>query len=254
MAKPQHAVSVVAPIYNNAKTFPHELGKLITLLEEKKLKYEILLIDDASSDPSPLLLKQIHTKYPSVKVIFHTSNCGIAATYKELYREAKYPWVVLFSFDGEWNTRDVMRLIEVGETADIIIGKRQKKAYKLGRAIVSYLFNRLTLLLFGFDPIDAGSIKLIKKTVVTSVPVVSKSVYDEAERIIKAHAMGFSVGYIPVDHFDSEKKKGVLTRLPLIIDALKDMLRLFWALHSTLLPAPSSPSSTASSGRSAGKP
>jgi glycosyltransferase involved in cell wall biosynthesis len=233
MAKSQGGVSVVSPIYNNAGTFPSPLTQLLLLLPKLGLPYEVLLIDDASSDQSRVLLHQMAKNDSHIRVLLHDSNQGIAATYKELYRTAKYPCVVLFSFDGEWDITDVIKLILKESAFDIVIGKRKKKAYKIDRAIVSYLFNALTKLFFGVDPIDAGSIKLLHKNVIETVPVYSKSVYDEAERIIKAAKMGFSVGSIDVEHLDSKKKKGVLTRLPLIISAIKDMIRLFFEVHTT---------------------
>jgi glycosyltransferase involved in cell wall biosynthesis len=237
MAKSQVGVSVVSPIYNNAGTFPSALTQLLLLLSKLGLPYEVLLIDDASCDQSRVLLYQIAKENSHVRVLVHDSNKGIAATYKELYRKAKYPCVVLFSFDGEWDIADVIKLIQKEAAFDIIIGKRKKKAYKIDRAIVSYLFNTMTTLFFGVDPIDAGSIKLLHKNVIETVPVYSESVYDEAERIIKASKMGFSVGSITVEHLDSKKKKGVLTRLPLIVSAVKDMIRLFFEIHTTQLPA-----------------
>jgi glycosyltransferase involved in cell wall biosynthesis len=221
-------LSIVFPVYNNEETLLSQLKKITSEVSTCTSSYELVIIDDASSDKSPVILKQYAETHPNVLVSFHETNEGTAKTYKELYAKANGDIVVLFSVDGEWNPHDIVRLVQNVGTFDIVIGERQQKAYRLGRKIVSFLFNRIGPCVFGVPTYDAGSIKAIKRDVLSAVPVYSKSVFDEAERIIRAQYLGYRIGAIPISHISSKKLKRFFPKRDLVMQALGDFLRMVW--------------------------
>lgn len=242
--KSKTRLSIVSPIYNNKETFPIQLERLLGILESTIDEYEVVLIDDASSDGSQVVLQKMASKYPNVRITFHSENHGIASTYKELYQTARYSPIVLFSFDGEWNEKDILRLFNASQEFDVVIGKRKKKAYGFGRAAISYFYNAGTKFLFGMDIYDAGSIKLLPKSVI-EIPIFSKSVFDEAERVLKAKMVGFRVGAIDIDHYANNKASGFLQKSPLMLAAFTDMVRVFIDLRILrYLPTPTAPTTT----------
>lgn len=224
-------VSVVTPSYNDAQTLLPVLRKLENLLKRSKRDYEIVVIDDESHDSAVERLKHYARNHPCLRVFYHKKNQGIAKTYRELYRRARYPIIVLFSLDGEWDPTDVLRLTKKleDEKLDIVIGWRRIKAYRWGRKVVSTLYNHFVRLLFGVPSFDAGSIKAMQKKV-TEIPIMSVGVFDEAERIIRAHRMGYRIGVLPVSHKSSSTKRRFIPRLGLITQAVIDMMRVWWSL------------------------
>lgn len=226
------SVSIVSPIYNDIASMPHILPHLVGVLSRSFKEWEILLIDDRSTDGSREWITTYAKGKKHLRIFFHKNNQGIALTYRELYRRAEGNSVVLFSLDGEWDPRDCVRLVQMltHDRVDIVIGVRQNKKYTAWRAVVSFLYNRCTRMLFGIDTRDAGSIKAMKKTVIKTIPIISHGVFDEAERIIRAKKAGYQIGYLTIHHNKTSKvHRGIHPRH--VFEACFDMWRVFWDIH-----------------------
>ncbi len=219
-------VSIVSPLYNDASTMPSALPLLERLAGSHFSRWEIVLIDDGSQDNGPAWIRRYVKERKHIHVYFHQKNQGIAKTYRELYARTKGDVIVLFSLDGGWDPSDAVRLAQnaIDDQLDIVVGVRKKKSYTLWRSVVSICYNCATRFLFGVDTKDAGSIKAIRKEVIQKIPIVSRGVFDEAERIIKAKRLGFRIGYLPVSHSASRDKKRRGIRPQHVIEALDDLV------------------------------
>jgi glycosyltransferase involved in cell wall biosynthesis len=229
MKKLSPSVSLVTPIYNDMRSMPTVLPQLIQLMRKSFPTGQIVLIDDMSTDGSRQWASTYVRGKKYMRLILHGKNCGIAKTYQELYRVASGEVIVLFSLDGEWDPKDVVRLADtlIQKKLDIVIGVRKQKQYTLWRAFVSAAYNLLTKTLFGVQTQDAGSIKAMRKPLVDEIPILSRGVFDEAERIIKASKKGYQVGFIPVSHSAAKKvRRGI--KLTHVVEAVVDMVRVFW--------------------------
>ena len=213
-------------------SMPRVVEELTKLLSRQVKDWELFLIDDGSTDGSREWITRYIKGKGHIRVVFHKKNEGIAKTYRQLYREAKGDIVVLFSLDGEWDPHDVIRLIDAvkEEHEDMVIGVRRHKKYTVWRAVVSSIYNTSTRVVFGIDTRDAGSIKAMRRTLVLNIPIVSRGVFDEAERIIRAKRQGYRIGFIDVAHTKSVKMKRGIHPFH-VFEACVDMLRVFSATH-----------------------
>ena len=101
----QYLVSVIIPVYNARKY----LAKAISALKKQTLpqkKIEILLIDDGSTDGSPLLCDQFARKYNNVRVI-HQRNAGVSAARNKGISEAKGKYIVYLDAD-DWLSKETL--------------------------------------------------------------------------------------------------------------------------------------------------
>lgn len=227
------AVSIVAPTYNEAGIAAKILAKLYLLADTHISRFEIVVVDDGSSDSNLSELKAVAKGKGRIRIIPQMPNQGIAVTIRRLYHEAKYEWAILFSLDGEWDPADVIRFYErlcIGDT-DMIIGKRREKHYTPGRKLFSWLYNQMVSLLFGVQTYDAGSIKAMHTNIVQKVPIISVGVFDEAERIIRASRMGYRICAIPIHHLQTQKPPRVIPRPVLLTQAIKDLFRVWMSLN-----------------------
>lgn len=218
--------SLIVPLYNNEQTIIQELIECQKILKKICQKYEIIVCDDKSTDSSAIILKKTFSKDKNFKLLFNIKNLGIAGNIRKLYKAAKYEYVVLFSADGEWNPKDIERMLRYikSSNADIVIGKRSKEVYSMYRKIISFFYNFLPIIFFNVHTEDAGSIKVIKKEVLDETPVISTSVFSEAEIIIRAKKNGKIILSIPIS-FKSKigKKSGGKISL-----AMKSLIDLFY--------------------------
>lgn len=221
-----NSVSLVIPVFNNESTLKRYLVECYELLHKEKIKFEILLCDDGSSDNSLLIMQRFKKNHKNVSIIIHKKNKGIAATLKDLYSQAHNEYIVLFSADGGWRSLDTLRLIRFAlkTNGDIVIGKRTHKKYTLKRKAISFTYNMLPLIMFGKNLFDVGSVKIFKSKIFKQIKTKSKSVFFEAEFLIKAANLGYNIKAISVHHKRNKRNKsGVNSKI--VLDSFLDALR-----------------------------
>lgn len=225
-------VSLIVPIYNNADTLIRQLAGCEKILKINTRDWEIIICDDGSVDETKNILSSQYARRPNYRVFYHEKNLGIAKTIRQLYEQAKYDYILLFSVDGDWDPEDIAKLMtrQRNSGADIVIGKRSKTNYTLYRKLVSFFYNALPHLLFAVKTHDAGSIKIIKRSLYNSIHLQSKSVFFEAELIIKATKAGAHIETVPVRYH--KHTPGIAGRLDFVLDATRDMINLVYESKS----------------------
>lgn len=223
-------LSVVMPVYNEEDALPEVLQEAVSALQGSPFTYEIVLVDDASTDRSGAILATFARLYPdTIRVLRHEKNKGIAGACETLYAAARGRFVFLNGSDGQWRTAECLHLMAVRDRFDLVVGRRKEKHYGWWRRLVSEAFNVLPWAIFGAPTHDAGSIKLFKKDVL-AIPLCSHGVFREAERIVRASKRGYRVGAVEVDHLPRHGGRETGARLGLIREALCDLGRCWWSM------------------------
>ena len=229
---PELFLSVAMGAFNEEAAIEGVILEHVQVLQELQLqvpKWEIICVDDGSTDTTPQILDRIQSRLPELKVIRHRTNLGIAATQAHLYREARGTHIYFTGSDGQWPPENLPRMLElVLAGADLVVGVREnrREVYNLRRQFVSFAFNLLPQLLLGVKTGDAGSVKLGRKELFT-LPLVSRSPFAEAERIMQTHRSGYKVDFIPIRFCNRSggKAKGASWRN--VASSTHDLFRCF---------------------------
>jgi glycosyltransferase involved in cell wall biosynthesis len=218
------------PVYNEEAALPGVLEEAWAALAPAPFRFEIVLVDDASTDRSLQILLAFQGRHPeAVRILQHQCNLGIAAACQTLYAAARGRYVFLNASDGQVRTAECLRLMHRRDRYDLVVGGRRHKRYSLGRALISGLFNLLPLMLFGVRTYDAGSVKLIR-TELLAIPLVSEGPFREAERIIRARWLGYRIGQVLVEHRQRVGGRASGARLSTLWTSARDVLRCWWSL------------------------
>jgi glycosyltransferase involved in cell wall biosynthesis len=222
-------LSVVMPVYNESQALPGVLKEVVEALAEAPFSFELVLVDDASTDSSPSIMREFQQRHPDmiVRILRHQTNRGIMATCKSLFGAASGKYVFVNASDGQCRSAECLRMMKLRDQFDIVVGKRRSKKYTPGRAVVSALFNVLPRLLFGVRTFDAGSIKLFRKDVL-DIQLLSRGPFQEAERLVRARRRGYRVGAIPVEHGARVGGTATGARWGLIGRSIVDLWRCWW--------------------------
>jgi glycosyltransferase involved in cell wall biosynthesis len=224
-------LSVVMPVYNEEAVLAEVITEAVDALQASGVSHEFILLDDASTDHSAAILAHYQQRYPDViRILRHEVNRGIMASCDDLYAAARGRFVFINGSDGQWKCAEVLRMLPMIERYDLIVGRRKCKRYGVRRRLISGAFNLLPLLVFGVRTYDAGSIKLFRREVLR-IPLLSRSPFREAERIIRASKLGYRVGVVKVEHHDRRGGRGTGARWGLVAHAAGDLLRCFWSLR-----------------------
>lgn len=112
--------SIIIPAYNEEKQIRGTVESLLRYLEKTSYVFEILVVDDGSTDGSADMLKSL-----PVTLIQHRHNRGYGASIKSGVKESKYDRVLLYDADGQHTPEQIALLVDAQEGYDMVVGARQ---------------------------------------------------------------------------------------------------------------------------------
>lgn len=226
------AISAAFFCYNEEHNIAQTVSTAIPILKKIATKWELLIIDDGSTDNSPQIIQKLATRYgSSVRIITHQPNRGYGAAVKSALYQSKYPWLVYNDGDGQFDFSEVGKFIKTQQQtqADLVIGYYLKRQVPFYRLWGSTLWQIAVYLLFGLKvrDIDCG-FKLISRQAIKSIPKLEseRGPFISSELLIKAKKQGLKIVEIGVHHYP--RKQGVATgaQIKVILAGLTDLVKL----------------------------
>jgi dolichol-phosphate mannosyltransferase len=193
-------VSVVVPIFNERQSLPTLISSLLAVLTTMGCTFEILAIDDGSSDGSRELLRELAVAHPQLRVIEFVKNFGQTAALMAGFDNSRGDIVVTIDADLQNSPSDIPALVaKLAEGYDVVSGWRvERKDAALSRRLPSWLANRVISQISGVRLKDYGcTLKAYRREVMSGVRL-----YGEMHRLIPIYAswMGARVIEMPVSH------------------------------------------------------
>ena len=216
-------LSIVVPLYNEEKNVEPLCAQLKTALEGVGREYEIIIVDDGSTDGSFDILKRLHRGNEHLKVIRFRRNFGQTAAFAAGFDRSQGEVVITMDADLQNDPADIPLLLEkIEEGYDVVSGWRlHRKDPFLTRRLPSMIANWLISQVTGVHLHDYGcSLKAYRREVVKNVQL-----YGELHRFIPAIAnwMGVSVAEVPVRHYPrrfGRSKYGLSRTARVLLDLL----------------------------------
>ena len=225
------SVSFVIPMYNEELNIDHAINAAVEALTKYADDYEIVIVDDASSDASPRIVAERAAENPRIRMIRHEKNrklggalrSGFAAATKDvvLYMDADLP------FDPDVLGRALRAMHVTG--ADVIAGYRHDRTMEgFRRTLYSYCYNALIGILFGWPHRDINfSFKLMKREVLDAIELKSEGSLIDAELVVKAKNHGFSIQQIGLDYFPRIRGTSHLSSPTVILKIFRELIKLY---------------------------
>lgn len=227
-------ISLFLPAYNEEKVITQTITKSAAILRKIAKKYEILVVNDGSTDKTEQVVNKIIKKNKNVRIITHNPNRGYGGALKTGLYESKYKYISFIDADGQFDFSEIGKFIEHIEDNDLVIGYRAKRADTSIRIGTAYLLKLWNLFWFKFwvKDTDCG-FKLIKKEVVDRLPKLkTESAITETEFLIRAKRAGYKIKEVPVNHYPRITGSSTGGDPKVILKAAKETLKLWWALKS----------------------
>lgn len=228
-------LSVFLPTYNEEENIQNVVENTKKILLGIARNWEIIIVNDGSTDSTRKIAEGLHAKEPRIKVINHDKNRGYGASFKSGLYGSKYEWISFIDSDGQFDFAEIVKFIEKqSETnADIVIGYYKKRQVSKLKIITSKLWELSVYLLFGLKvrDIDCG-FKLISKRVVEKISHLEseRGAFISSEFLIKAKKLKFKIEEVPVTHYPRLKGVGTGRKLNVIIRSFVDLFNLWWKL------------------------
>jgi len=227
-------LSVFFPFWDEEANIEEVVLKAIPIAQDVAKRWEIIMIDDGSSDQTLSIAKKLAKNDPMhLRVISHMPNRGYGAAIKEGLENAKYDLVVFTDGDGQFDFREVKKFLELIGHADMVIGIRKKRIDHPFRHLLMNLLKVWDFFLFGFyfDDIDCG-FKLFKLSAIKKIlPLKSEGAMITTEILAKALKNNLQILQVKINHFPRKfgNQSGGNPRV--IIRAVKESLILWRDLN-----------------------
>ena len=232
------SLSIFFPMYNEKATVERMAGKALTVLAALADDYEVLIVDDGSSDGSERIADDLARRHPQVRVIHHPHNRGYGAALRTGFQSAAKELVFYTDSDEPVNLWEIKQALPlVGPNVDLVIGYRIKRYDKLRRFIYSKVYNSLCRLLFGVHVRDINfSFKLIKRKVLQRIRLGAGSTFIDGELLAEAVRYGCHIAEIPIEYFPRRSGSSSFDTLRAAFYALDEMLAYWWRTRVRRLP------------------
>jgi glycosyltransferase involved in cell wall biosynthesis len=225
------SLSLVIPMFNEEENIAHALECAREALDRYSGDYEIVIVDDASTDACPEIVAREALADPRVRMVRHPVNRKLGGSLKTGYAAARKELVIYMDADLPFDPDVIGQAIRVLKVtrADMVAGYRLDRTTEgFLRTVYSYLYNSLIGVLFGWPHRDINfSFKLMRREVLEAVELKSEGSLIDAELIVKAKNLGFVIQQLGLDYFPRTRGRSTLSSPAVILKILRELVALY---------------------------
>jgi glycosyltransferase involved in cell wall biosynthesis len=223
------SLTLVIPAHNEAANMVKVIGATVTTLDGLSHEWEILLVDDGSTDDTVEVARRtMGADAGRLRVIRHQGKLGYGLTVADGLRAARTDYVGFMDGDGQFDPADLATLADLMGSADLAAGWRQHRADPGYRLVIAGVFNLLVRVVYGVAvrDLDCG-LKLMRHQVLeAAAPLLARSALLNTELYFKAQRSGLRITQVPVRHYPRVAGVRSGARLIPILRAIRDLLWL----------------------------
>lgn len=222
------SISLVIPVYNEEENIERTIRVACEVLDKTGSDYELILVDDASTDETPQILERLAKTNLKLRVIRHPENQNLGGALRTGFSKAEKDFVVYSDADLPFDFHDIERAIHVIQTvgADIVTAYRHDRTSDVWyRILYSLTYNLLIRLIYRIRVRDVNfAFKVFKREVLNKISLQASSVFVSAELLIRAWRMGFYICQIGADYFVRRAGQSTLASPKSLIKIVQEMI------------------------------
>lgn len=223
------SISLVIPMYQEAENIEHAITTAVDALRD--WDYEIVVVDDASTDRGPEIVRRLAERDGRIRIVRHDRNRRLGGSLRTGFAAARGDLVLYMDADLPFDPHEIPRGVRAMEVtrADMIAGYRIDRTMEgVRRAVYSFAYNGLIGLLFGWPHRDINfSFKLMRREVLDAVELRAEGSLIDAELVVKAKNLGFSIQQLGLDYFPRTRGRSHLAGIDVVLKIMVELVRLF---------------------------
>ncbi len=228
-------LSIFFPFWNEEKNIENVIKKAIPVAEKIANIWEIIMIDDGSSDRTGKIAQKLAQKYKNLKLISHFPNRGYGAALKEGLVNSKFKYIIFNDGDGQFDFSEAGKFVKLIKNTDIVIGFRKKRndSNLIKRLLLMNLLKLWNLILFRiyFRDIDCGFKMFTRVSLDKIGPLRCEGAMITTEILAKAKKKNLKIAEVGVNHYPRSQGDQSGANFPVILRAVLESFQLWYDLH-----------------------
>lgn len=223
------SLSVFFPAYNEEQNIKKTVELAQTVLKKVVKTYEIIIVDDGSSDKTGSIADDLQKADPNhIRVIHHKPNQGYGAALQSGFETAQYDYVFFSDSDLQFDLSEISKLLKFVPDYQAVVGYRAPRRdpfFRIVNAKILALANRLA---FGLTIRDVDcAFKLFKRDEVKNIEMHARGAMLSTELMVRLKRAGTKIKEVPVTHLPNNKAETTGAKPAVIWRAIKEFIALF---------------------------
>lgn len=223
------SLSVFFPCLNDAKSIPSLLKKTYEVLPKITSDYEVMIIDDGSTDETPEVLEKLRTKYKNLRIVRNQKPSGYGGALIKGFGLVKKEWVFYTDGDGQYDPTELFELVKKAKPEiDVVNGYKLGREDSIPRRVGGFLYNRILHLLYPIPIRDVDcDFRLIRNSLLRQIKLNSKSGAICLELVMKLKNHGAKFSEVPIHHYARKHGKSTFFKLPNLVRTFSENIKLY---------------------------
>lgn len=218
--------SVVIPLKNEEENIVELIAELEPIMNRLKMAWELICIDDGSTDQTKSILQRLAKEKPQMRVISFQRNYGQSSAFDAGFKAAKGEFVITMDGDRQNDPADIPKLIQESANCDLVCGYRASRQDPWTKKIISWMANSIRSRLCQDGMHDTGcSLKIYRTNCLKNIKM-----YQGMHRFLPAlfAIEGFRIKEVLVNHRERVKGKTKYNLFNRSFNTISDMLAVCW--------------------------
>jgi glycosyltransferase involved in cell wall biosynthesis len=236
MARADHgsppSLSVFFPAYNDSGTIASLVITALQTASKLTPNYEIIVVNDGSSDSTAQILDELARIYPQLKVVTHEVNRGYGGALRTGFATATKDVIFYTDGDAQYDPSEITALWPaLAPGVDLVNGYKISRSDPLHRIIIGRIYHHTVKVLFGLHVRDVDcDFRLLRRTIFDRVRLEKNSGVICLEMMKKIQDAGFTIVEVPVHHYHRAHGQSQFFNFPRLFRTGIDVLKLWYAL------------------------
>ena len=220
------------PAYNDQHTIEAIVRTAAEEMQKVTDDFEVLVVNDGSKDQTGVILTQLQSKLPFLRVIHHERNRGYGAALISGFKNARKDLIFYTDGDGQYDVREIHNLLaELKPNIELVNGYKVKRADAWYRIWIGALYRRAMKWVFGFSIRDVDcDFRLLRRYIFETISLESASGVICVEMAKKFDRAGFRMVEVPVSHYPRMHGRSEFFRVRHLVHTFRGLLKIWWNL------------------------
>lgn len=221
------SLSLFFPAYNEAGNIARTITEAQLIAEEISDLYEIIIVNDGSTDETESIVKSLQKNNPRIRLISHEQNSGYGVSLRTGISQCQYKYIFFSDSDLQFNLTELSHFLPFISEYDVVIGYRAQRNDPALRILNAKVWNLLIKLMFKLHIKDINcAFKLFKSEVLQPIRLDSRGAMISAEILIKLTRKKVKLKEVPVTHKPRHSGSPTGAKLSVIYLAVKELVSL----------------------------